>query len=860
MKRIILTIVTIIFALNLSANPIDKNTALTIAKNYYSVQLNKSTNNLQLVYECISQERNINKKQQAEKLVYYYVFNSDNGFIIISGDDAVYPVLGYSNTGIFDADYLPDNFRKWLENYKKQIIYVVSNDIKATKRISDEWNKILQKQKLNKNSKAVSPLVSVKWGQSPYVNDMCPYDVNAGSGNGYHAVSGCPATAMAQIMKYWNYPVQGTGFHEYSHDTYGNLSANFGSTTYDWASMPNYVNSTNNAVATLMYHCGVAVEMQYGPHSSGSYVIMDGYPDEQTCEYAYKTYFGYDASTLRGLWRENYTDNDWIQLLKDDLDAGRPIQYAGFGQGGHTFVFDGYDNNNYFHVNWGWAGALDGYFLIDALNPGSGGTGSGAGTYNDNQQAVVGIQPPSGSTDYDLRLYDNLTVSPTSITYVQGFTVHTDVANFGTGSFNGEFTAAIFDENLNFVDFIEIKTGISMPSNSHYEGGLNFTTTGMLAVLPGTYYISMFYKQTGGNWKSINDGSYTNSVQLEVTNSNDIELYSDIVVSTGDITQNQSFNITLNLENTGGAEFNGDFSVDLHKISDGSGILVIDEKTGMTISAGNNTGELVFSSTGIDVDPGTYLLVAWYLEDGQDWELVGATNYTNPIKVIVKVAALQADIYEDNDSEGNAHNLAVSFSGNTAQINTNGSNNHNGDDLDYYKIELPEGYDYTITARAHDSYNSGNGQTYTNDVSWMYLYDGTWSDVYDDVMPNNFEILNGGTVLFNVAPYFVGNSGTYLLDISISRTVVNIDEQNNNFSVEIFPNPASDFIRIKTNSLNSFQKVQIFDVYGKLITTNIFENNKSEVQISTNNLSNGTYFLLITGENYVERKKIIISK
>jgi len=294
-----------IFAFNSFANPIDKETALKVATNYLKTQL-KSSNYLTLVYECVSQKHSTSANKQTEKRIYYYVFNSDNGFIIISGDDAVYPILGYSTEGKFDANNQPSNVKKWLENYKKQINYVITNKIKATNEITLEWQNIINNKNITKNTSSVNPLVTVTWGQSPYVNDLCPYDINAGAGNGYHAVTGCPATAMAQIMKYWNYPTTGTGFHSYNHDTYGNLSANFGSTTYDWASMPNSVNSANNAVATLMYHCGVAVEMNYGPTSSGSYVIIAASPTpEQASEYAYKTYFGYDASTIQGLEPKN---------------------------------------------------------------------------------------------------------------------------------------------------------------------------------------------------------------------------------------------------------------------------------------------------------------------------------------------------------------------------------------------------------------------------------------------------------------------------------------------------------------------------------------------------------------------------
>ncbi len=859
MKKRILIITLLIFSANIFAHPIDLQTALKVANNYFSTQLNQSQN-LTLVYECKSQARNTVGNTE-KNVVYYYIFNSDNGFIIVSGDDAVYPILGYSTEGKFESNKQPANIKKWLENYKQQIRYVITHDIQATTEIKNQWNNIVHKRNYARNPNSVSPLVAVTWGQSPYVNAMCPYDPNAGAANGYHAVTGCPATAMAQIMKYWNYPTNGTGFHSYNHQTYGNLSANFGSTTYDWAAMPNVVNGTNDAVATLMYHCGVAVEMHYGPHTSGSYVIMDGYPAEQTSEYAYKTYFGYDASTLRGLRRSNYSDYNWKQLMKNELNASRPVQYAGFGAGGHTFVCDGYDNNDYFHMNWGWGGYADGFFLLDALNPGSGGTGSGAGTYNNGQQAVIGIKPLTGggSSNFSLQLYENLSASINPIGYGQEFTIHTNIANSGSGTFSGDYCAAAFDSDNHFIDFVEVKTGQSLQGGYYYSGGLDFTTTGMLSLLPGTYHISIFYKTSSGNWQIISDGSYTNALQLEVQNNNDIALYNNVVVSSGDITQNQSFTVNVDIANYGSSNFNGTFSADLYNMNDGSYVENIGTLTGQQLASGYHDSSISFSSNGISVTPGSYLLAILHQPDGGNWQLTGSQNYSNPIKVIVKRPGLQPDNYEPNDSQSSAHSLAISFSGNHANVNTTGSNNHVGTDVDYYSISLPSGYNYTINARTHDSYNSGNGNTYTNDVSWAYLYNNTWSDGYDDIMPGTININNGGTIIFRASPYFTGGTGSYLLDISIDRTPASgINENTSQF--KIYPNPADDFVFIKSTTNSKIEQIKILDITGKLIKTIPTNNPTSNIKISVKGLKTGTYICVISGSDFIEQQKLIISK
>ena len=871
MKKNLLFILLFVGAISIStAKEIKPEKAKLVAQNMYQqVSKNKGSVNFELVYTSKSKDISSSNKSGVTEIPLFYVFNAgnENGFVIVSGDDNTIPVLGYSTKGSFDNSNLPRNFQKWLENYKNQIKYIVANNIKATEEIKTEWKKLESGQSLNTNKDvtAVNPLLSVTWSQSPYVNDLCPFDVNAGSANGYHVVSGCPATAMAQIMKYWEYPSNGTGFHSYNHSTYGTLSANFASTTYDWASMPNSVNSANNAVATLMYHCGVAVEMMYGPNSSGAYVIEadpnnSNYP--ACSEYAYKTYFGYDASSIQGLFGLNYTDNAWIQLLKNDLDAGRPIQYAGFGAGGHTFVCDGYDNNDYFHMNWGWGGVQDGFWLIDALNPGSGGTGSGAGTYNNGQQAVFGIQPPSGSITYDIALYEDVVADQNPVWFGSSFTIHTDVANFGTNTFDGDWTAVLFDENYNFVDYIETLSGYTLSDGSHYTSGLDFSTSGMVNALPGSYYIGIFYRPTGGDWVIVGDGSYSNLIPFEVYYSNDIELYQDMIIDIGTtIEQNEAFTVTLDITNDGSSTFYGAFSVDLYNL-DGSYAETVQEMTGADLDAGYFYDDLEFITSGVSVAAGTYMLVLSHLEDGGSWEMSGSSYYPNPIYITIIEPAIQPDMYEDNNIENDAYTLSLNFSSNNASTSTVGSNLHIGSDDDYYKINLASGYDYTITARVHDSYNSGNGNTYTSDVSWLYQTGGSWSDSYDDVMSGDITVNNGGTVYFRVAPYFVGETGTYLLDIDVSRSIVTeVEDLEFNKNLSVYPNPTIDNLNIKIENNTKVNSIKIVDILGKQvlqINNPSFENNYLTIPVAT--LAQGTYIILIKTEEDIWQQKFVKSK
>jgi hypothetical protein len=480
---------------NVFAEPVSVQTAKQVGQSFFArpftaTGLLKSTGqqvSLQLVYSAEAIRvgpENDPSQQGVQNVVPFYVFvTGSRGYVIVAGDNRATPILGYADEGTFDPDNIPPNMQKWFEGYKSEIRYAIHHDLSASPETLEEWQE-LQSGTLMKrqtSSSALAPLISTKWNQSPYYNDLSPYDNTKGE----RTVTGCVATAMAQVMKYWNYPAKGNGFHSYNHSNYGTLSANFGSTSYNWANMPNQLTSSStsaqkSAVATLMYHCGVSVDMNFGVAStggSGAYVISAASPVTNCTEYALKTHFGY-KNTLKGVKKANYTHSNWVNLLKTELDAGRPMVYAGFGDGGHCFVCDGYDNNNYFHFNWGWGGSYDGYFALNALNPGSGGIGGGSYTYNNGQQAVIGIEPISTGTtseNIDLRLYANLSMSSAKIWFKNSFNLKMNIANYGTAKFTGHFGAAVFDENINFVDFIEVKSDWSLNPNSYYKDGITFT-------------------------------------------------------------------------------------------------------------------------------------------------------------------------------------------------------------------------------------------------------------------------------------------------------------------------------------------------------------------------------------------------
>ena len=296
------------------------------------------------------------------------------GFVLLSADDRIVPVLGYSFEAIFDSNNLPPQLEMLFELWQTEIFTVISENHEENQVTRDLWENFMQ----YRDCRSVAPLVATNWDQGSPWNQYCPSD-NQGPGN--HVWAGCVAVSMAQVMKYWNYPEMGIGSHSYYHSAYGTLSANFGETDYNFSSMPN--SSANDAVKTLLYHCGVAVEMDYGPDGSGAYV-GSSHPNAAQ---ALRTRFAYDQGVE---FHEKFLfdDTEWEELLCGELDSGRPVIYRGAsGNSAHAWNIDGYQNSNYFHCNWGWSGYYNGYYYLSDLTPGWG------SNFNGSQGMIIGIQP-----------------------------------------------------------------------------------------------------------------------------------------------------------------------------------------------------------------------------------------------------------------------------------------------------------------------------------------------------------------------------------------------------------------------------------------------------------------------------------
>ena len=408
----------------------------------------------------------------------YYVFNNDaGGFVIIAGDDAVTPVLGYTSTGSFDAENLPDGLKDLLKSYERQIAALGDNYVanRTATRAAFTGEKLLK---------------TAEWNQGNPFNKYTP--------NNY--VTGCVATAGAIVMKHHGYPAKGTGSHSYTWNGQ-TLTANF-EHTYDWASMPVKYDGTNDAdfdgVARLMADLGVAVEMNYAKDGSGSYI-----GDLVT---ALQKYYGYSKlSHLMAI--EDVDAEAWNSRLREEIDANRPVLYAASDPagGGHAFVIDGYKDES-FSVNWGWGGYCDGFYKIGALNPQSAGKPTGD-KYNVGQSAVFGMEPSDGTekiSDLGFRkvtgLLQSMNMNITDVKKGQnGVIFSAPIGNTGDQPFNGEVAVALMNAKGEMREIVTSRplTVVNLAAGGYYPS-LSFSFVSTVDAEPGDY-LAIVAKEKGSS-------------------------------------------------------------------------------------------------------------------------------------------------------------------------------------------------------------------------------------------------------------------------------------------------------------------------------------------------------------------------
>lgn len=308
------------------------------------------------------------------------VLHFDSGFLIFSAEDAVFPVLAYSFTDDIDLDNLAPGVSFFLSQYRQEIAEARRNHSEPGEKVRNAWEELLRPSTDNVSEVLVAPLLHSNWNQSKFYNNLCPQDENAPGGYDGKVPNGCVAVAMSQIMYYYRYPESGTGSHT-NYTDYGNFYVNFAQQHYHYDAMCDKLSFYNNEVAKLIFHCGTAINMMYGPDGSGAYSFE--VPEAMSSYFRYST----DAHYIS---KHDYSDSSWCDILRSELDVLRPVYYSGYSEsGGHAFICDGYNSDNYFHFNFGWGGSGNGYFITRSTDTDN----NEVGGYGFGQSAIVNLHP-----------------------------------------------------------------------------------------------------------------------------------------------------------------------------------------------------------------------------------------------------------------------------------------------------------------------------------------------------------------------------------------------------------------------------------------------------------------------------------
>lgn len=504
----------------------------------------------------------------ADETAAYYAVNTGMGFVLVSADDRMPEVLGYSDSGDFVRDSLPPAFRFWLENYEAEAAGL--DDMAGVAAPVISYVPQADEQ---------SPLVACQWNQSSPFNDLAPkYDAS------HHAAAGCVAVAMAQIMYAHQYPTVGTGSHSYQWTSKRDaslsavLSADFSATTYDWSNiLPYYATSSGtaeqrNAVAVLLYHCGVAVDMGYdcnATHESGA--VTSKVPR------VLADYFGYDTH-YQSIRKDIYSVDSLNAMIRSELREGRPVLVSGSNsEGGHAFVCDGYNRNGFFHINWGWGGTSDGYYLLSALNPGRQGIGGTSRGYNKNTTFFVGIRPATDqSVRYPSQLAaDSFAVNDTLLTRTAAFSVSAyRIQNYGMDDYAGQVAVALFDEDeQEMVALLESKS-FSLKSNYYRTSAESLQKLTIPASLPqGTYHLCVVYRDPDHGWLRMQSRSddYFRTLYVDETHVHFFDNNAPAVLSLlqpiafpADSVPQSGAPLSFSIRNTGGT-FRGDISARIYQ-------------------------------------------------------------------------------------------------------------------------------------------------------------------------------------------------------------------------------------------------------------------------------------------------------
>lgn len=487
MRKIFIAL-SLFCALGLSAENVSQDKAKQMAEDFLRQGRSRAAVSLRMVYDGESSASR--SSGQAPAL---YVFDNEgrNGFVVVSGDDAAYPILGYSYDGDFPEGQLPENFESWLQEMEKQVNY-----------LREQGAPTMVGSRAENTGEVKVQLTTAKWSQDAPYNKLTP------TVGGKKSPTGCTATALAIVMRHLEWPKTRTvEIPSYKNKTdQTTIASRPAGATYNWDNMlleykqGAYTDSQSDEVADFMADVAFMLESDFGSEATGA--------SAADVPIAVVKYMDYDKS-CRFLQRHQYSATDWYKLVKDELGANRPVFYTGFNdKAGHAFVLDGYTTNDYFSVNWGWGGYLDGQFRLDAMNPAGSGIGGNNDHYNSGQGAIFGLKKDEGGEWASTMILGEkgFTSFPAEFKKGTQFSVTMDeIGCSGSGYFNGNLLWAVTDKNGT------IKEQLVVYAIKDLQVGYSYTDWKIDLTIQNTLKVGdrlrVFYKPTGASdWTLMKGG------------------------------------------------------------------------------------------------------------------------------------------------------------------------------------------------------------------------------------------------------------------------------------------------------------------------------------------------------------------
>jgi len=576
--------------------------------------------------------------------MYVFVTITNDGFVIVAADDIARPILGYSTSNGISDNHLSANLRGWLNHYSGEIQSARAAGYMGNDETDSEWHNLLFNiyPKSGNGRKVVTPLLQTQWSQSDPYNSLCPYDNNGHTNT--RSVTGCGATALAQVLKYWNWPLKGVGSKTYTCSTLSDnapthtISANF-DTTYYWNRMPagGTITPTNTwayaqkaAVALLMFHCGVSLEMGYRWNESSAY--SSAYAN------ALKNHFVY-SNSMSLKYKSSYTETNWSTLVKDELDAKRPLLYCGWsedGSGGHAFVCDGYDASGKFHFNWGWSSAGDGYYPLSGLLPTQTGTGAGLGDYSYNQLAVFNVMPAI-QTYSSFRLNSNTVAIGNTLTGTCGF------KHSGVATFKGYLGVAAYNSSDQFVTILSQTDFITFSGGGTKTLAIDYTAAP--PIVAGEYTAKAVCSVDGSTWYPIHYG-YNNcatEVSFTVTGESPIPISDpELQVCNSYALNSSTYELesvmtgSCGIKNVGSGAFSGLLGIAAYTAT-GTLVTMI-KQSYSTLDANASTNIPIAYTVTSPLTVGTYIARPVYsIDNGVTWNQINYSADNTPTQSVFSV-------------------------------------------------------------------------------------------------------------------------------------------------------------------------------------------------------------------------------